>query len=207
MRLQLKNVGKKYNREWIFREFSYEFRSGEAYAILGTNGSGKSTLLQVINGNLQATAGQVEYFKGESLIQADQVYQNISLGTPYQELIWDFTLEESLKFHSQFKPFVNKMNTKEVMEIIGLERHRNKALKYFSSGMKQRVRLALAILSDTDIILLDEPSMNLDADGRSWYDMLLRQHSRERLFIVCSNHQEEEYHLCKHIIDINNYKG
>lgn len=206
IKVVLNKAGKKYNREWIFRGVSREFTSGEGYAILGSNGSGKSTLLQLINGNLQVTEGTVEYSDPNQLIPTDKVYRRISLATPYQELIWDFSLEESLRFHQKFKAFRDGLEIHDILEITGLGRHRNKALKYFSSGMKQRVRLAQAILSDTDILLLDEPSMNLDASGRDWYDLLLRQHTRDRLLIVCSNHQEEEYHLCRHILDINQFK-
>ncbi|MBE0640772.1 MAG: ATP-binding cassette domain-containing protein [Bacteroidales bacterium] len=206
MRIILEDVGRKFNREWIFRGFSYTFEPGNGYAILGTNGSGKSTLLQVINGNLQATQGKVRYMDGESEIVQDQAYRYLSLGTPYQELVWDFSLQESLDFHCRFKPFLNGLHSTDILRITGLERHRNKALRYFSSGMKQRVRLALAILSDTQVILLDEPSMNLDAEGRRWYDNLLAEYASNRLLIVCSNHQEEEYKRCGQVIDIRHYK-
>ncbi|HRY99607.1 MAG TPA: ATP-binding cassette domain-containing protein, partial [Bacteroidales bacterium] len=206
MRIVLEDVGRKFNREWIFRGLSYTFEPGKGYAILGSNGSGKSTLLQVINGNLQATHGKIEYQVGEGLLTQDKVYRHISLGTPYQELIWDFSLQESLEFHARFKPYLGGMGPADILRVTGLERHRHKALRYFSSGMKQRVRLALAILSDTRVILLDEPSMNLDAEGRRWYDELLEAYAPGRLLIVCSNHQEEEYRRCGEVIDIRDYK-
>jgi ABC-type multidrug transport system ATPase subunit len=206
MQIILDEVGRKFNREWIFRGVNYTFESGKAYAILGGNGSGKSTLLQVINGNLQATQGTITYQDGSTSIPQDQVYRYISLGTPYQELIWDFSLQESLGFHARFKPYLAGMTPSDILSVTGLERHRNKALRYFSSGMKQRVRLALAILSDTRVILLDEPSMNLDAAGRAWYDELLGAYATDRLLIVCSNHQEEEIRRCGEVIDIRDYK-
>jgi ABC-type multidrug transport system ATPase subunit len=206
MDLLLEEVGKKFNREWIFRNVNLSIPTGNHTAILGTNGSGKSTLLQVINGNLQATDGKVSYIRQNQPLPFEKVYRHISLGTPYQELIWEFSLLESLQFHSRFKPFLNKMDAQDILRITGLEKHRNKALRYFSSGMKQRVRLALAILSDTELVLLDEPSMNLDAAGRAWYNTLLEAHLQGRTLIVCSNHQEEEYRLCSHTIDIQDYK-
>jgi ABC-type multidrug transport system ATPase subunit len=206
MDLLLEGVGKKFNREWIFREVSLSIPTGNHLAILGSNGSGKSTLLQVINGNLQATAGKVSYFIQNQPLPFEKAYRHISLGTPYQELIWEFTLLESLQFHARFKPFLHNMDSGDLLRITGLEKHRDKALRYFSSGMKQRVRLALAILSDTDLVLLDEPSMNLDAAGRAWYNELLESHLTGRTLIVCSNHQEEEYRLCNHTIDIQDYK-
>lgn len=207
MRILLKDAGKKFNREWIFRGVNKEFIPGHNYAILGSNGSGKSTLLQLINGNLAANHGSVQYFVDDLEIPQEKAYRRISLGTPYQELIWDFTLLESLQFHHRFKPFLNQLTPKNLLEITGLDIHRNKPLKYFSSGMKQRVRLAIAILSSSDVILLDEPSMNLDAPGREWYNGLLQQYLPGRMLIVCSNHQEEEYNICDEVLDIRDYKN
>jgi len=207
MHIALQHTGRRFNREWIFRGVDLSIDAGDSLAILGSNGSGKSTLLQVINGNLQPSEGTITYTVEGRSIPVEGVYRWISLATPYQELIWDFTLAESIAFHERFKPFAGGLSREDIVELTGLGRHRDKALKYYSSGMKQRVRLALAILSDVHVILMDEPSMNLDAEGRRWYDALLRDHLADRTLIVCSNHQEEEYQRCRRSINILDYKA
>lgn len=206
MEIDLLRTGKKFNQEWIFRDLSYSFQPVGYYAILGANGSGKSTLLQVIHGNMQATEGALKYKVDGTVVPSDAIYPYMSIALPYQDLIWEFSLQESIAFQGHFKPFIPGLSTSDIIKIIHLERHSNKPLRYFSSGMKQRVRLALAILSQTPTILLDEPCMNLDANGRAWYNELLTSFGKDKLVIISSNHMEEEIRLCDQHIDIHQYK-
>lgn len=206
MNIILENTGKRYNQEWIFRGVNAEFMPDEHVVFLGANGSGKSTLLQTILGNLAPSEGRVIYKKEDKEIDVDDVFRYISFASPYMELPEEFTLSETLKFHSDFKPFLNKLTVKNVLEATGLEKSANKQLKYFSSGMKQRVKLALCIFSDTPVALLDEPLSNLDAKGIEWYKQLVTDYSHNRLFIVCSNKHADEYFFCKRELNIEQYK-
>ncbi len=206
MRINLEKISKKFNYEWIFREVNYTFESGNAYVILGANGSGKSTLMQIVAGNLLPTSGKINFTDGASEISQELLYRHVSISAPYLELIEEFTLAEILEFHRKFKPFRDKMNDSQIIEITGLSRVQNKPIRYFSSGMKQRVKLALAILSDTKIVLLDEPASNLDKQGVEWYQQLVGSNSSERIFIVCSNSQSHEYSFCNNEIQIGDYK-
>ncbi|MFL5762565.1 MAG: ATP-binding cassette domain-containing protein [Bacteroidia bacterium] len=206
MNLELKNIGKRYNFEWIFRKVNQEFAAGEHTVILGSNGSGKSTLLQVIAGNLTHSEGAIELSVQSSKIDADDHYKYVSIAAPYLELFEEFTLAESIGFQSKFKHFRNGLTTEEVVGITGLEKSKDKQLKYFSSGMKQRVRLVLAVLADTPLLLLDEPTSNLDKKAIDWYQSLVTSHSNDRLILVASNQQEQEYPFCKRQINIEEYK-
>ena len=206
MRIVLTEVGKRYNRDWIFRKVNFEFNSGEAYAILGSNGSGKSTLLQLIAGNQLQSEGKTEYFIDDKNIASEKIFNHISFASPYLELIEEYTLTEILNFHSQFKPFFKELSIPQVIGITGLEKSKDKELRYFSSGMKQRVRLALAILSDTPLLLLDEPTSNLDKKGVEWYTQLIHAYRQKRIIIVCSNHQQAEYDFCNHKLLMEDYK-
>lgn len=206
MRINLEKISKKFNYEWIFREVNYTFESGNAYVILGANGSGKSTLMQIVAGNLLPTSGKINFTDGADEISQELLYRYVSISAPYLELIEEFTLAEILEFHRKFKPFRDKLNDSQIIEITGLSRVQNKPIRYFSSGMKQRVKLALAILSDTKIVLLDEPASNLDKQGVEWYQHLVGSNSSERVFIVCSNSQSHEYSFCKNEIQIGDYK-
>ena len=205
MNITLSNTGKRFNREWIFRHCSYTFVSGKNYAITGPNGSGKSTLLQVIAGATLHNEGTVEYINGDKLTSTEKHYSNISIAAPYLELIEEMTAKEMLAFHSKFKPLIQSLSIEEMLKIVGLEKAVNKQHRYFSSGMKQRLKLAQAFFSNAPVLLLDEPTTNLDADGIALYLSLISNYTKDKLVIVSSN-VKEEYGFCEEVIEIGNYK-
>lgn len=204
MKISLTKAGKRYNRDWIFRHLTYEFSSGNSYAIVGPNGSGKSTLLQAIGGALMLSEGKVEYQQtnGNS---ADQIYQHLSIAAPYLELIEEMTVTEFLKFHSQFKPLVPSLTIEAIIGKVGLTTAAHKQIRYYSSGMKQRVKLAQAIFSDVELILLDEPCTNLDEEGIALYQQLIAENCANRLVIVSSN-DKAEYGFCREVVRVMEYK-
>ena len=205
MTIDLKNAGRRFNQEWIFRDLTYQFKSGGKYAVLGPNGSGKSTLLSMVMGNLSPSEGSVIYHDTKGEIPVESLYKQISFAAPYLDLIEEFTLQETIEFHFKFKAFQQGMDLDKVLERLGLAKSQDKALKYFSSGMKQRTKLVLACCSATPILLLDEPTSNLDVQGVDWYQELIREYTANRLVVVCSN-QEAEYSFCDHVIQVTDYK-
>jgi ABC-type multidrug transport system ATPase subunit len=208
MQITLNNTGKRYNHEWIFRHCNYTFTSGKSYAITGPNGSGKSTLLQVIAGATLHNEGTVEYRttdNGQQTTDSTHHYNSISIAAPYLELIEEMTAKEMLDFHSKFKPLIQSLSIEEMLKIVGLQNAINKQLRYFSSGMKQRLKLAQAFFSNTPVLLLDEPTTNLDADGIALYQSLIRNYTKDKLVIVSSN-VKEEYDFCEEVIEIGDYK-
>src|ERR1700712_4367134 len=114
--ISLQNIGRRFNRDWIFRGIDYTFTENRSYAILGANGSGKSTLLQVLNGSLTPSAGNLSYFYGDKEVEAEDVFQYLSLAAPYLELIEEFTLSEVIDFHFKFKSYKAGMDTAGVIE-------------------------------------------------------------------------------------------
>lgn len=204
MKISLTNCGKRFNRDWIFRNFNYEFLPGQHYAITGPNGSGKSTLLQVIGGALVTSEGKINY-EGSSSIETDDVFRQIAIAAPYLEVIEEMTLNEFLQFHQQFKPFLKGITPKQTISMAGLSAAADKQIRYYSSGMKQRVKLIQAMFSDVDCLLLDEPCTNLDTEGIALYQQLIREFSNNRTIIVSSN-DIQEYGFCKHLVRIMDYK-
>jgi ABC-type multidrug transport system ATPase subunit len=200
MKITLTDAGKRFNRDWIFRHLSYEFFAGISYAITGPNGSGKSTLLQLIAGALMGSEGKVQY-ELQGKVPDEHVYRYISITAPYLELIEEMTLAEFLRFHQTFKPFLSSLCIERISAIVGLEKALHKQIRFFSSGMKQRVKLAQAIFSDTPVLLLDEPCTNLDEEGMSLYHQLINEYCNGRLVIVSSN-DEQEYGFCGKTINI-----
>lgn len=204
MEIELRNIGRRFNREWIFRGINYRFATDSSYAILGRNGSGKSTLLQLLAGNLTPSEGEI-ILNHNGPVRDEELYQSLTIAAPYLELIEEFTLSEMIDFHFRFKPYINGLDKKNLIELLELEKSKNKEIKYFSSGMKQRTKLALAICSDTELLLLDEPASNLDTEAVAWYHHLIETYTKNRLTIVCSN-QEYEYNFCRHHILMADYK-
>ena len=122
------------------------------------------------------------------------------------ELFEDYTLIECIKLQSQFKSFIEGLEIDNILEMLQLESSKDKQLKYYSSGMKQRVKLGLAILADTSILMLDEPTNNLDKNGFKWYQKLITDYSADRLIVVCSNDQAHEYEFCNQELNIEDFK-
>jgi ABC-type multidrug transport system ATPase subunit len=207
LNITLTNISKRYNYEWIFRKVNYEFTFDNNYVIIGANGSGKSTLLQVIASSMIPSEGEIKYsLSSNKVISVDNMFQHLSFASPYLELFDEFTLIESIEFQGKFKKYINNISAKTIVEIAELEKAKNKQIKYYSSGMKQRVRLLLAVLADTPILLLDEPASNLDKKSVEWYQQLIKNYGDNRLIIVASNQQEQEYGFCNKVLNIEDYK-
>ena len=206
MRIELKNAGRRFNQEWIYRHVDYRFEAPNCYAVLGPNGSGKSTLLSLLLGNLAPSEGEIIYTATNGkVIPVEDVYKHLSFAAPYLDLIEEFTLQETIDFHFKFKPVHPAITKPEILNLLGLKKSQDKPLKYFSSGMKQRTKLILACCSDTPMLCLDEPTSNLDVQGIDWYHQLIARFAQNRLVIVCSN-QKNEYLFCNHFLEVTEYK-
>ncbi len=213
MTICLSDAGKRFNRDWIFRHFNYSFESGKSYAITGPNGSGKSTLLQALSGGMYINEGSIEFRVGSqesgdsnsATISTEKIYQHVSVAAPYLEVVEEMTLREFLEFHHGFKPFLSGVTTDSIITAIGLEKAVNKQIRFYSSGMKQRVKLAQCIFSDTAIVLLDEPCTNLDKAGIELYHSLISSYCKNRLVVVSSN-DEVEYKFCGERVNMGDYK-
>ena len=197
MNIKLVNVGKRFERNWVFRNLSLEFIQAKRYVVLGQNGSGKSTLLRVVSGNVTTSEGTVEYLSNSNKVETEEVFKHLSIAAPYLDVPEEYTLHEILSFHKVFKPFEKNLSEKEIMDIMELSHTKEKSYKYFSSGMKQRVKLGLAILSKTPLLLLDEPTTALDAKSIQWYQSMIKEYGIGKTIIVFSNNKEEEYGFCE----------
>ena len=206
MRINLTKLGKRFNREWVFRNLDYEFVAPKKYAITGPNGSGKSTLLQIISGGVIYNEGEIQYFGiNNKNIASEKIYKYVSLSTPYLELIEEMTLVEFFSFHQKMKGWLENITVQQIIEELKLENAAHKQIRYFSSGMKQRVKLAQAVFSKVPIVLLDEPLTNLDEAGVNLYHSLITNFCVDRMVIVSSN-DPKEYSFCNEVIDIKLYK-
>lgn len=206
MRIVLENIGRRYNRDWILKGINYTFQKGQTYALLGPNGSGKSTLIKLISGSLTPSIGTLKYTQGNKSIKIEDIYKHISFVAPYIELIEEFTLHEMIDFHFSFKHLLKGFSKKDLFSFLSLDLSVHKELKYFSSGMKQRVKLALACFTDSDILMLDEPTSNLDNEGEEWYLRLIENTVHENRVLIVASNQQKEYSFCTNYIHILDYK-
>jgi ABC-type multidrug transport system ATPase subunit len=203
MRIDADNIGKRYNYEWIFRKLSLSLTAGKAYAILGPNGSGKSTLLNTLSGNITPSEGDLTFFFRHNPVPVDQVYRHLAMAAPYLELVEELTLQEAIQFHSRFKT-LRSLSPDRLMERMYLQKAKHKFVKDFSSGMRQRLKLGLALYTEAPLLLLDEPTTNLDQEGVNWYLEHLHQNRQDRLVLIGSN-VPHEYSFCDERIDLTDF--
>ena len=205
MKICLEQIGKRYQRHWVFKNVDHVFELPGSYALLGANGSGKSTLLRIIAGMQSASVGKLTLSNNGQPIALNECFPFLSFCAPGMELPEELTLREMLQFHFTFKKRIKQLTDAEMIGRMGLEAAADKQLADYSSGMKQRVKLALALFSDTPALFLDEPCTNLDEAGVQQYLDWIAEFGKDRLVIVASN-DAREYAFCQETISLANYK-
>ena len=200
MEILVRNLSKKFRQEFVIRDFNYSFQSGNSYALTGPNGSGKSTLLQLIAQFTLPNSGSVEMLG----IDPESVYSQITYAAPYVELIEEYTLSEHLHILIKNNYLPASITLEFLEEFIDLQPGRTKLIKNYSSGMRQKIKLGFALLSERPVLLLDEPTTNFDEKAKEWFfDKLKNQ--REKLLIIASN-EGREIDFCTESISISDFK-
>lgn len=205
MKISLEEVSKRYIRDWVFKNVNATFSGAQIFAILGSNGSGKSTLLRLISGMQTISRGAINYEYKDQEITPDNIYNFISYCAPGMDLVEEMTLEEMLHFHFKFKRILPGWTVEKIIEEMGMQNAAHKQLGDYSSGMKQRAKLAQAFFSDTPFLLVDEPCSNLDLQGVVMYQKWLKELSKDRMVIIASN-DEREYLGAVQTIEISDFK-
>lgn len=201
MKVQLIDIAKRFNKEWIFKGVNLTLESGKIYGLTGANGSGKTTLLSIISHFVAPTEGELKYDLGTKL----DLRKSISVASPAISLLEEMTVQEAIEFHAHYKPFRNSYSVNDVFAMLGFEKHKNKLLRELSTGMKQRVKLVLAILSQSEILLLDEPGSNLDDAGFVFWKDLLSKNAAGRIVVIASNDQQD-LEICSERIEMQRWK-
>ncbi len=187
------DLKKVFNRRVVFKNLSFEVKSGEVLSITGPNGSGKSTASKIICGVLTPTAGEVTLTNGNGKIDRDNVYKHVGFVAPYLELYGEFTALENLRIEMRARKMArsSESHALEILERVGLFTRRNDELRGFSSGMKQRLKYAAALIHDPDVLVLDEPTANLDVAGTDMVLSLIEEYRKEKIVILATNDTEE----------------
>ncbi len=203
--IEVKNITKIYSNTLLFKNVNHTFKAGKSYAINGHNGSGKSTFLQILSGFVSADAGEVKFWKDGKTLPVENWYRHINIATPLTELFDEMTLQEAVNFHYGFKKLLHFSNSAELITYVGLDKHVDKPLSNFSSGMLQKIKLALAVFSEGEVLFLDEPCSNFDAANKQWYKDTILNFTKNKLVIIASNDAFETT-MCDEVISITDYK-
>lgn len=202
--IQIDSVSKKYNYNTLFENFSAEYHFGKRYGIAGRNGSGKSTLLKIISNFITPSQGKIIYFDTTgNEIKQDEVYKHISYTAPYIEPYIDGILEEALKFHFSVKNIHPKTSFSKILETLDIDK--NKQVQSFSTGMLQRLKLILAICTNSPFLLIDEPTETLDTQGKQWFQDLLNTFAENRIVLIASNNSND-FESCIEVKNIEDFK-
>ncbi len=201
MVIQVQNLAKRFRQNWVFRHLHFEMEANNVYGVSGPNGSGKTTLMQILAGIIPASQGKVIYANDGLAIPEESWFKKITYAAPYAELFEYMNVEELLDQHLTIRQLYASMSSSDFIELCFLKGHEHKLLRMYSSGMKQRLKLALAILTQSEVLFLDEPLTNLDAHTKAWYRDLLVHYMHNRIVLIASN-DPEDFMLVNHRIEI-----
>ena len=189
---EVRGLSQRFQHFYLFREISFSFQSGEIWMVKGNNGAGKSTLLKILTGAMEASAGEVVYYQNDKLLDANALWKVISLVAPYQELPEELSLKELIDFQIQMS---GKKRSPEsflnLVSLFGMNAEMQKPLSVYSTGMKQKAKIILAIGEDRPILFLDEPTSNLDPVSFKKFWTLVSGMKKEKLIFTASNDEKE----------------
>jgi len=191
--LDANGLGKDFNRRSIFRDISFSLKIGDSLAITGKNGAGKSTLIKILAGLLQPSKGSVQYYLNDIPIGIEKFKHNIGFVSPYLNLYEEFTAIENLYLLTRIRTAsdTGQEKLKEVLSAVSLWHRRDDIVGTFSSGMKQRLKYAFALLHNPLVLILDEPTSNLDSEGFEFVQHLVQTNKETHIIIIATNDRSE----------------
>lgn len=201
MRVELKNIGKRFQKKWLFRNVNEVFQSNEVIGVVGNNGSGKSTLTQIIAGFLTPSEGEIIWNNLQN-ISAEEIWKEVAWCSPLIELPGTLSVKEVMTLQFQMKS-AHQVDAQLLLEELNLESHRDKKLEDLSSGMLQRLKLLLAFNTKSSILILDEPASHLDQKWQHWMDERIEVATKNRVVIIASNQHSMEMKRCHRYIDLS----
>lgn len=205
--LNLSCIEKKFTNKTIFKNINIVLRNGDSLALMGRNGSGKSTLIKIIAGLLSPTFGKCFLKINEKKIDKEHLYKYIGFAAPYLNLYDELSAYENLEFFYIMKSNEKKANPEYLnglLEKVNLYNRKNDLVKDFSSGMKQRLKLAFSVLNSPILLLMDEPRTNLDNFGIDIAYSIIEEQRKKGILIIATN-ESEDSSLCDKSLFIEDY--
>jgi heme exporter protein A len=204
--LSADSINKTFGRRLIFKNISFKLNLSTIFGISGPNGSGKSTLVKIIANIISPSAGRIIHNLNGSEIKPEKLHNHIGLVSPYLVLYDEFTAYENLNYFSEIRGIsFNKERVDSLLNKFLLFNRRNDLVKTYSSGMKQRLKFIFALMHSPQLIILDEPTSNIDDEGKEVVYELVKEEGNKNIVIIASN-EKSDLSLCSEIIDLNDYK-
>lgn len=204
--LKLESLTKVFGRRLVFDKLTFEFKAGKVYGISGPNGSGKSTLSKIIAGIITPTSGKVIHQIDSQIVKIEQLHNHIGFVSPYLVLYDEFTALENLEHFSKIRGIkfdIERGNA--LLNKFDIYSRRNDYVKTYSSGMKQRLKFAFALIHRPGCLILDEPTSNLDNNGKEAVYNIIKEEVSEKIIIIASN-EDVDLSKCDEIIYLEDYK-
>ncbi len=206
--IKCSGLEKKYLNRVIFRNFNAELNEGESLAVTGKNGSGKSTLLKIIANLIKPDRGSIVFTENGGEINREKHHFHTGMIAPYINLYEELTAYENLAFFYDLKNPGGKDKKERIdslLEKVNLYGRRNDEVKNFSSGMKQRVKLAFAVINNPRLLLMDEPRTNLDTEGVDLVYGVAEEQKKNGILIIATN-EPEDTGLCARVVSVEDFK-
>ncbi len=194
MRVILDNIAKRFQFNWIIQNVNLEIPDTGVIGVSGRNGSGKSTLMSIISGYLSPSEGNISYHIKNQAINRDDIFRHINQVGPYISLIKEFTLPEQYAFHFKFRK-LEQGSYEAFRDFLGMDYDESKQIGAYSSGMHQRLLIALSLYGAEPLLLLDEPTSYLDPKAKEWFYSKLSSQIGKKTIIVASN-DDEDFQFC-----------
>ena len=208
--LEVEGLAKAYvPGRWVVRGLSLRLESGDSLAVVGANGVGKTTLIKLLAGLLEPTAGRVRLWsEGRQAAPAEVLSRWIGIATPAMQLYGEFRVEELLRLGARLRTCaVLDERIAQVLERLQLSAVAQQRIEALSSGMQQRVRIALALVHSPWLLLLDEATATLDAAGIAVLEELVSEHCRNGGILVAATNAEHERRWCQRVLDLSEMRG
>ena len=202
LKLELQDISKRFDHRKVFENISMTLVTGQSVAIVGPNGSGKTTLLQIIIGLMYPDRGKVVYSEKEKVLDFDHYRKYLALVAPYFSLYGALTARENLRFFNVVDghPITND-KIDQLLDRVGLAGRADDFVDSYSTGMRQRLKYAVALSRDPKIVMIDEPSANLDDDGKKMVFDLITAWRKESIVFIATN-EKEEYRLADQLCQL-----
>ncbi len=192
-KLSVQGLAKRFGSRKVFTDISFELATGESIAIVGPNGSGKSTLLMTLLSHYHPTKGTVSYLEDGTALEDSDIRARTSLVSPYLFLYDNLTAEENLTFFATVSGgHITGKEINSLLSRVGLEGRGDDAVGAYSSGMKQRLKYAVALLNKPAYLFLDEPTSNLDDQGKTVVRGIVEEYRSQAIIIIATNEKEEQ---------------
>lgn len=205
--LTCENLSKRFGRLVVFHGLGFSLEGGRSLAVTGANGSGKSTLLRILAGVLRPSRGEVRLHEAGREVSREEHPLHVGLVAPYLSVYDGLTARENLAFLARARRLSGaQARIEEVLGQVELTARADEPVQAYSSGMKQRVKYAAALLAAPPLLLLDEPSANLDAAGRDMVTGVMHHQRGNGHLLVIATNDPQEAARCDEEVCVEDFK-